>query len=131
MTNPEKAPDRVILVYDGEGGLAAMLRDVYQKLLGREECPLCEIVYSPLGKRRAWRACEAQLGMPIESLHRDGIPAEWGLAQSELPCILARRGDAVPTVLVSREEILGCDKSVTALAEKLHAALARGGSRSA
>lgn len=45
-------PDRVILVYDGDSGVRAMLMDVLEKATGREECALCEITYGPLGKRR-------------------------------------------------------------------------------
>ena len=56
-------PDRVILVYDGDGGLHAMLLDALKKAVGREECPLCEITYSPTGKRREWLAGEKRLGV--------------------------------------------------------------------
>lgn len=50
------AVSRLILVYDANGGLAAMLVDVVKKALGREDCALCEITYSPLGKRQSWQA---------------------------------------------------------------------------
>lgn len=48
-------PDRLILVYDADSGLGAMLLDVVKKAVGREDCPLCEITYGPLGKRSTWR----------------------------------------------------------------------------
>ncbi len=114
---------RIILVYDADSGLAAMLLDVAKKAVGREDCALCEIAYSPLGKRSAWKACERRLGVAVEELHRDQVPREWGIA--ELPCVLVRDGDAIPRVLVSRDEILACNRSVEALEAKLVSALAR------
>jgi hypothetical protein len=50
---PASRPDRLILVYDGDSGLGAMLLDVVKKAVGREECALCEITHGPLGKRGA------------------------------------------------------------------------------
>jgi hypothetical protein len=47
------APDRVILVYNGDSGVGAMLLDVVKKAVGREDCPLCEITYGALGKARS------------------------------------------------------------------------------
>ena len=115
--------DRVILVYNGDSGLAAMLLDGIKKAAGREECGLCEIVYSPVGKRRAWAACEARLGTAVEELHRDRLPAAWGIARTELPCILGRSGTAEPFVLLTRAEITSCRGSVEQLERRLLDAL--------
>lgn len=135
-TNPqvERAgagtPDRLILVYDGNSGLGPMLLDVLKKAVGKEECALCEITYGPLGKRGAWRACEARLGMVVDELHRDQLPVEWRISREELPCVLARTRTEPPHILVSRDEILSCSGSVEALESKLQANLsAAGGGR--
>lgn len=116
-------PDRLILVYDGNSGMRAMLLDVIKKAVGREDCPLCEITYAPTGKRSAWKACEARLGLPVEELHRDELPAAWNLAPKELPCILGRVGSELPFVLIGREEILACKASVDVLEQTIRAAL--------
>jgi hypothetical protein len=112
-------PDSVILVYDGDSGVAAMLLDVVKKAVGREECPLCEITYSPVGKRGSWVACEKRLGIEVKELHRDQLPADWNIARTDLPCILARVRDERPSVLVPRAEIVACKGSVEALERKL------------
>jgi hypothetical protein len=119
---PQK-PDRLTLVYDGQSGLGAMLLDVLKKAVGREECPLCEITYSPVGTRKAWRDCKARLGMVVDELHRDQLPDAWNISRSELPCILARVGEELPRILVSRDEIISCRGSVDALERKLLASL--------
>jgi hypothetical protein len=116
--------DRVILVFDADSGLGALLVDVLKKVTGREDCALCAITYSPVGKRRAWAACERRLGLPVEELHRDEVPAEWGLSRADLPCILGRGGQARPFILVSRAEIDACRGSLSALERRLRDALA-------
>ncbi len=117
-------PDRLILVYDADSGLRAMLLDVVKKAVGREDCALREITYGALGKRGAWRDCEARLGVTIDELHRDELPAAWGVSRAALPCILGQVGKERPFVLVTREEITACHKSLGALEAKLVAALA-------
>lgn len=107
---------RVIFVYNGDSGIPAMLMDAVKKALGREDCALCEIVYSPVGKRPSWRACQARLGIDVEEMHRDTIPPSWGLALDEIPCVLAPAVDgARPAVLVTRAELDGCRGSTGAL----------------
>ncbi len=119
--------DRLILVYDGDRGIGAALLDAVKKAVGREDCALCEITHGPLGKRRAWRACEARLGVAVDELHRDELPDAWGISRRELPCVLGRLGDAPPFVLVSRAEIGALQRSTDALEATLRAALARHG----
>ena len=113
--------NRVILVYDGDSGLAAMLLDAVKKAVGREDCALCEIIYSPVGKKREWVACQRRLGVEVEELHRDRIPPSWGI--TELPCVLGRNGEARPAVLLDRGQIAACRGSVTELERRLRQAL--------
>jgi hypothetical protein len=120
-----KRPDSLLLVYDGDSGLRAMLLDVVRKAAGREDCPLCEITYGPLGKRRPWKACEARLGLLVEELHRDELPPGWKIRRDELPCVLARAGTEPPVVLVGRDEIVACGRSAEALERRIRDALAR------
>lgn len=115
--------DRIILVYNGDSGLGALLLDIVKKAAGREDCALCEIVYSPVGKRKAWTACASRLGVPIEEMHRDKLPAAWGIAPAELPCILGRTGDERPFVVLRRADIAACAGSVQQLEKRLRAAL--------
>lgn len=114
--------NRLVLVYAADGGVVAKLKDALKKAVGREDCALCEITYSPLGKRPEWRACEARLGVPIDELHRDELPAAWGVDAAHLPLVLLRRGDDVPTVLLSRDEIEAC-ADVAALEAAIRARL--------
>lgn len=118
-----RPPDRLILVFDADSGLAAMLLDVVKKVAGREDCDLCAITYGPLGKRGEWKSCEARLGVVVEELHRDQLPAAWGVTPAMLPCVLGRIGEEKPFVAVSKEEIAACGGRIEALEAKLRATI--------
>ena len=115
--------DRIVLVYNADSGLGALLLDVIKKATGREDCSLCEITYSAVGKRQAWRACEARLGVPVEELHRDQLPPAWGITPADLPCIVGRSGNERPSVLLSRADVAACAGSVDELERRLRRAL--------
>lgn len=118
-------PESLIFVYDGDSGLGALVLDVLKKAAGHEECALCEITYSPVGKRSAWKACEARLGLPVSELHRDQLPSGWSISRSELPCVLVRVADRTPAVLVTRDDIVACCGDVAALERCIRASLTR------
>lgn len=120
---PVNTLDRLIVVYDGDSGLGAMLLDAIKKAVGREDCALCEITHSPLGKRNAFRRCETRLGVTIDELHRDHLPELWGVSRVDLPCVLGRVGTERPFVVITREEVISCRGRVEALELKLLAAL--------
>lgn len=124
-------PDRVILVFNADSGLGAMLLDVLKKAVGREDCELCEITYGPLGRRGDWKTCERSLGLIVDELHRDQIPADWNIAPEQLPCILARSGEQKPFVFVTRDEIAACGGGIDALDRQIRAALDRTSERAA
>jgi hypothetical protein len=117
------AATRLILVFDANSGLKAMLADVVKKALGREDCALCEITYSPLGKRQTWQACEARLGLPVRELHRDEVPGVWGLEQTQLPCVLVQEGEAKPEMLLTKSQIGACEGRVDELEHRLREAI--------
>jgi hypothetical protein len=116
-----KRPDSLILVYDGKSGVPAMLLDVVKKAVGHEECPLCEITYGPLGRKRAWTECASSIRIPVKELHRDELPPGWNV--TTLPCVLSRVGEEMPSVLVAREEIVACNGDPVRLQSKILAAL--------
>lgn len=122
----QQRADTMILVYSGVSGLRALLLDVIKKAVGREDCSLCEIVYSPVGKRRAWTECAARLGVTVSEMHRDELPEAWGIQSADLPCVLGRARDAHPFVLVTRDEILACQRSPEALERAILAGLNQG-----
>lgn len=80
---------RVVGIYNADGGLSGELRYAVDKLLGRNDCGLCDLTHgwNAFGKR-AWRqACRAST-VPIELIHRDqATPTQLAVAGS-LPVVL-------------------------------------------
>ena len=90
---------RIILIYDGDSGLLPMVADVVKKTFGFEECPLCEITYSPLGKKGEWKNCEAKLPYPVEHKHRNEISTEWRKQVGKLPVVAFQDGERIKVLL--------------------------------
>lgn len=114
---------KITLVFDADSGLRATVADIFKKLTGREDCSLCAITYSPVGKRRAWVDCTSRLGVEVAELHRDEVPADWGLTPADLPCIMGEAAGERPSILVSRDAIAACGVSVAALEQRIESAL--------
>ena len=80
---------RVVGIYNADGGLSGELRYVFDKLLGRSDCGLCDLTHgwNALGKR-AWReACRAST-VPIELIHRDKATPSQLTSAGSLPVVL-------------------------------------------
>ena len=80
---------RVVGIYNADGGLSGELRYVFDKLLGRSDCGLCDLTHgwNAFGKR-AWReACRAST-VPIELIHRDKATPSQLTSAGSLPVVL-------------------------------------------
>jgi hypothetical protein len=110
----ERRPiDRLILVYDADSGTLAAVFDSAKKLLRLGGCPLCTITHGLAGERDEWRECRQELGVPIDTVHRDEIGPELdAVLGGELPAVVAEAGDEL--VLVMGREDLERSKSSVA-----------------
>lgn len=115
---------RVVGVYDADGGLVGESRYVIGKVLGRAHCALCDITHSPVRRKREWDRLLAELGVPLEVVHRneqDEQTAEQTRA-SGLPVVVGFSG-AGAEVLIGPQELMGLDGSVARFAKLLGARL--------
>jgi hypothetical protein len=108
-------PERLLFVYSSASGVLAMLADAAKKAAGIEDCALCEVTHSPLGKRSEWARCERGLGISVTLVHRDELPASWELDVHALPCVLAQHGQERPGLLLDKDQIAACAGRVDAL----------------
>jgi hypothetical protein len=109
--------ERLVLVYDADGGLLGELTYVLGKLRGTAHCALCDVTHGPIGEKRAWRACRSSLGVPVDQRHRDELTPEQARAcAGVLPCVLASAGDRWLR-LVDPARIEACRGEVEALRE--------------
>ncbi|MFO0646496.1 MAG: hypothetical protein U0326_09685 [Polyangiales bacterium] len=119
-------PTRLVLIYRADAGVIPMIVDVLKKSVGIEECSLCHATFGATGMKRAWKACEQSLKVPVEHLHRNEVPPGWQVREEDLPCILVERAGA-RAVLVDRATIAACGGSPERLEDATRAALAREG----
>lgn len=66
-------PQRLLFVYNADGGLLAGLKDVFHKILSPSTypCSLCAITYGARSMRPEWREFIKVLPVPVDFLHRD------------------------------------------------------------
>lgn len=115
--------DRLVGVYDADGGLAGEARYVIGHLLGRLECALCDITHGPLRRKRAFDDLRARLGVPFELVHRNERSLEVAAAtQGALPCVVASAGGKVVEVL-GADDLRACGGEVAEFERLLRAAL--------
>jgi hypothetical protein len=116
--------DRILGVYNADGGLVGELRYIVGHLLGTVSCALCDITHSPVRRKRAWDELVAELGVPFDLRHLNELDDRERAAV----------GDTAPVVLVDRNGMLeplldaaaldDLDGSVSAFGVAVRAALA-------
>jgi hypothetical protein len=111
--------DRLVLVYAADSGAFAAFVDSARKLLRLNGCTLCAITHGPLGEKAEWKDCKAELGVPIDYLHRDELDAELTrLVGDALPAVVAETA-AGRVLLLGPEVLERCKTSVAELKGKL------------
>ena len=116
--------DRILGVYNANGGLVGEVRYIVGHLLGTVSCALCDITHSPVRRKREWDALVTELGVPVDLRHLNELDAREAAAV----------GDRAPVVLVDRNGMLeplldasqldALDGSVSAFGVAVRAALA-------
>ena len=66
-------PQRLLFVYNADGGQLAGLKDLFHKMLSPATypCSLCAITYGATSMRPEWREFVKSLPVPVDFLHRD------------------------------------------------------------
>ncbi|MDO9590002.1 MAG: hypothetical protein Q7J04_02530 [Microcella sp.] len=116
--------DRILGVYNADGGFVGELRYIVGHVLGTVSCALCDITHSPVRRKREWDAMVAELDVPVDLRHLNELD------ERETTAV----GDSAPVVLVDRDGMLeplldaaqleALDGSVSAFAVAVRAALA-------
>lgn len=91
------APDRLIFIYNANGGLVQMALDSLHKTLSPSTypCSLCAVTYGSLRMDPTWRKWLAGLPMPVVFQHKDDTPHK----NIPLPAVLRERGGKVEVLI--------------------------------
>lgn len=114
--------ERLIGVYDSDGGLWGDLRYIGGKILGTANCPLCEITHGwhPTG-RRSWKQLRSELPMPMDLVHRNEVSPEiLHAAGGRTPCLIGLVDGRIVRLL-GPEDLEACAGDVSVFRQTLEA----------
>ena len=99
----------LIFVYNADSGLMNTLLDIGHKIVSPQTyaCHLCALTHSTFSMRDEWKRFVAELGVPIEFLHRDELAQRYGIKDIALPVVF-RKTNGPLQQWISREEISAC-----------------------
>jgi hypothetical protein len=99
----------LIFVYNADSGFVNTLLDIGHKIVSPQTyaCNLCAITHSTFSMRDEWKQFVAELGMPVEFLHRDELAARHDLRDVELPAIFLAMENGIKE-WITRAEINRC-----------------------
>ena len=96
-------PQRLVFVYNADGGRLAGLKDMFHKILfpASYPCSLCAITYGATSMRPEWHEFIKTLPVPVDFLHRDEFIRDYPLWRAHpLPAAFALGEDGVLTPFI-------------------------------
>lgn len=94
-------PDRLIFIYNAEGGIAQGIMDSVHKTLSPSTyaCSLCAVTHGVFRMDPKWRAWLKALPVATEFYHKYDSP----FGDMALPAVLAERDERVETLLTAAD----------------------------
>ena len=103
---------RLVFVYNADGGHLAGLKDLFHKILSPATypCSLCAITYGAASMRPEWREFIKTLPVPVDFLHRDEFVRAYPQgARHALPAAFALAENGVLTPFIEAPEMDAAD----------------------
>jgi hypothetical protein len=90
-------PERLIFIYNADGGLAQAILDTLHKTWSPETypCSLCSITYGTFRMDPKWRKWLGTIPIPVVFQHKDDTPHK----DIALPAVLRERGGQIETLI--------------------------------
>ncbi len=105
-------PQRLIFVYNADGGRLAGLKDMFHKILSPSTypCSLCAITYGATSMQPEWREFIKTLPVPVDFLHRDEFIRDYPQrARHPLPAAFAVEDDGTLTPFIEAPAMNAAD----------------------
>jgi hypothetical protein len=117
-------PQRLLFVYNADGGLLPGLKDMFHKILSPATypCSLCGITYGATTMRPEWKEFIKALPVPVDFLHRDEFERDhpqW--VRTPLPAgfAVAESGELTPFITAPEMDEVDLDGLMTLVRERL------------
>lgn len=124
VAGPFAGISRLVFVWNADWSIGGALRAAADFVRGVESCALCDIAYSGIKEKRAFKDCKASIPVPIEALCRNQLDDRLAAAaDGEFPAVIAER-DGELSVVMGPAAIEACQGDVDAFKAALEAAVA-------
>lgn len=121
--DPYADVDALYFIWNADWSLGGAVQAAADFVRGVESCALCDIAYSGVKEKGAWKDCKASIPVPIETLFRNELAARLEAAAGDaFPVVLAERGGTLERIM-SPADIEACKGDVDAFKAALTAAL--------
>lgn len=105
-------PQRLLFVYNADGGLLPGLKDAFHKILSPDTypCSLCAVTYGATSMRPEWKTFIKSLPVAVGFLHRDEFVRAYPEQRAQpLPAAFAVAADGRLTPVIQKEEMDAAD----------------------
>lgn len=105
-------PQRLLFVYNADGGRLAGLKDMFHKILSPSTypCSLCAVTYGATAMEPEWREFIKALPVPVDFLHRDEFIRDYPQwARHPLPAAFVVGADGPLTPFIEAPEMDAAD----------------------
>ena len=111
---------KIIGIYNANGSLLVEMRYVFDKVLFKKHCALCDITHGISYKAKStWLNQVEHFPIPIETLHLDEISDDIRqVVADKVPCVVIVDGDSI-NIVMSNEELQACDSDPEQFFERL------------
>lgn len=110
---------RLVFAWNASSGRLSAWADNVRKFFGVGSCALCEITHGYSGEKREWTECRQELGLEIDSVHRDELDGDLReMVGERLPAVVAQTDDGLE-LLLGPDALDRCPRSVDAFRELL------------
>ena len=95
---------KLIFVYNADGGMINVIRDIGHKLMSPEtyDCFLCSLTHGTFKEDPKWKSFRQSSSIDMEFLHRDEFEQKYGMKHA-YPVILKQASQI--EVVLSREQL--------------------------
>lgn len=99
--------NEIVFVYNADSSIFAVASDFIKKITTPDtyDCQLCMVTYGAISMKNPWREYLDSLECKKTFLHRDEFTKKYPGIDVNLPAILLKKPDELPTVLVSADQI--------------------------
>jgi hypothetical protein len=117
--------ERLVGIYNADGGIVGEVRYVLGHLLGTAECALCDITHSPIRRKPEWDQMASELRVPLTLLHRNELDERTlqAISTIALPAIIGFQSDGEVVEVLSATELSACEGSVARCGEMIRTKL--------